>query len=369
MRKGFLLIGAAIAVVLVMTIFVQSALTPDADMVSAFIRDNPTRVSFHCTHNDSVLASVSADAPMPLAQVMTLLIAIEYAEQVAAGSIKPDDRISLQDLNRFYLPNTDGDAHPQWIKHLETKGFLADGTAPLEQVVKGMIDFNSNANAEYLMMRLGVENLNRRTAALGLTTHEPIYPAFVSALFVLQNPAKRPEAEHLAAMTAMPLETYRRIATEFHVKLSTETDSALNRSFTLFDLTTDFQTLWTERLPKASARDYAALMQKLNSRKFFSEPVQARLDAVLEGVLENEEPKAWLLHAGMKGGVTPSALTHVFYARDKAGNTTELALFFTGLGVFERARLQNNLNPFELLLLRDASYRKALPAMLGEGKP
>ena len=40
-----------------------------------------------------------------------IVIAIEYAKQVAEGKIRKDEKISLKELEKYYVKNTDGGAH------------------------------------------------------------------------------------------------------------------------------------------------------------------------------------------------------------------------------------------------------------------
>lgn len=44
-----------------------------------------------------------------------IVIAIEYAKQVAEGKIRKDEKISLKELEKYYVKNTDGGAHPAWL--------------------------------------------------------------------------------------------------------------------------------------------------------------------------------------------------------------------------------------------------------------
>ena len=46
-----------------------------------------------------------------------------------------------------------------------------------------MLQYSSNANTEYLINILGIENINQNIKELGLQQHEEVYP-FVSALYL-----------------------------------------------------------------------------------------------------------------------------------------------------------------------------------------
>lgn len=59
---------------------------------------------------------------------------------------------------------------------------IQNGTVPLEEVVKGMTNFSSNANMECLIEFLGLDYINGSLVTLGLTGHDEIYPFYVSLL-------------------------------------------------------------------------------------------------------------------------------------------------------------------------------------------
>ena len=76
------------------------------------------------------------------------------------------------------MPNTDGGAQDRWQSYLEKKGKITEGAVSLEEVARGMVRFSSNANAEYLMEVLGLDNINRNLQSLSLPAHQPIFQSF-----------------------------------------------------------------------------------------------------------------------------------------------------------------------------------------------
>lgn len=50
-----------------------------------------------------------------------IVIAIEYTKQVAEGKIRKDEKISLKELEKYYVKNTDGGAHPAWLDDVKGK--------------------------------------------------------------------------------------------------------------------------------------------------------------------------------------------------------------------------------------------------------
>jgi D-alanyl-D-alanine carboxypeptidase len=69
---------------------------------------------------------------------------------VAQGRLDPQEVISVSDLDRFFLPATDGGAHPQFLVSLgEGRTSLT-----LSEAVDGMMIYSSNAAADYIASRL-----------------------------------------------------------------------------------------------------------------------------------------------------------------------------------------------------------------------
>src|SRR5699024_197479 len=92
-------------------------------------------------------------------------------------------KIKIADLAQFYIPGTDGGAHEAWLNTMKEQGLLKNQTVSLMEIAKGMMSHSSNANTEFLMMRLGLDRINANFDKLQLSKHEQIYP-FVSALFI-----------------------------------------------------------------------------------------------------------------------------------------------------------------------------------------
>ncbi|GED14620.1 serine hydrolase [Aneurinibacillus migulanus] len=364
-----LLLGAIALISIVLGIgsyvFSKKASTPDAML--SFIKENPERASLHYIRNGEVAATSHSEQMMPLASAVKTVLAIEYAKQSAEGKMNPKESVPLKELEKYYLPNLDGGAHPAWRKSVEEGGVAKNGAVPLEEVAKGMIQYSSNANTEYLMEKLGRDRLEQVLAELELRHHESIYP-FVSSLLLpyeimssdylgLSEKEALPKVKE--KMRSMSAEEWREHAWRIHEKLSKDKDGSYKKQAEIekwYD--SELDKMNSDRFPAATAKEYAELMQKINSRSYFSKEVQQYLHPVMEGIMQNPANQQWLLHAGKKGGSTAYILTDAMYATDKQGAKTELAVFFNDLQAKESDRLTAALNEFELLLLRDEKFRQ-----------
>lgn len=127
----------------------------EPNYILQFIKENSKseKASLSINYNGEKWVEVNPNNLLPLASTVKIIIAIEYARQAANGQINPLQEVSLEELNTFYIPKTDGGAHEAWIASLN-HGTKIDKVY-LSEVAKGMIAYSSNANTEYLMNVLG----------------------------------------------------------------------------------------------------------------------------------------------------------------------------------------------------------------------
>lgn len=331
------------------------------DPVVDFLKANPGRSALYLIRNDTVLISLRPDQPMPLASTLKTIIAVEFARQVAAGRLSATERVPLADLDLYYLPRTDGNAHPNWKTMVAQQKLDSAETVSLLEVAKGMIQFSSNANTEYLTDRLGLANVNANLKTLGLTHHAPIYP-LVSSLF-LYSVAPADSAHLLKQVRELSPTAYAARCQALHEQLKQDKSGQLKRAFYLPSLA--LQKQWSDRLPKSTVRDYASVMQKIASRTYFASPVQAVLDTIMEWPFRiNPGNRAVYKHLGMKGGSTAFVLTNAFYAEMKNGDRIAAAFFTNDLTLAELAMLTSQLNNLAIRCFDKTSSRSLVGALM-----
>lgn len=334
--------------------------SPKAERILDFVVEHPEKSAIMVIHNGEVIASQNADTVMPLASAVKTIIAIEFAYQAAAQVIDTATMVDTMDLDKFYIPETDGGAHQKWLNTLRDNKQFVDGKVSIMQVAKGMIHYSSNANSEYLMHVLGLNNINARLDSLGLAEHQPIYP-FVSAMLVCMVPQGKDYNTHLNQIYAMDMEQYRKACMDIHNTLP-QNDS-LKKTFYTNGLDLKIQKVWSTRLPGGSCKMYAQLMQKINERAFGNE-VHGYLNPIMERLMESKNNASWLDRAGKKGGSTAYVLTETLYATDKENNQTALAVFFNNLSTLQNLKLQMSMNEFDLRVIQDKEFRAELQQKL-----
>jgi D-alanyl-D-alanine carboxypeptidase len=341
------IIGIIVLLICIVIFVFAYIFAPNEKKILDFIKNNPERSALLLLRNDTIVAQHNIDKLMPLASTVKIIIAIEYAEQASKGIINPDELIAISDLDRYYVKNTDGDAHPNWLKSVALS--IKNDSISIREIAKGIIKHSSNANTEWLLEKLNLENVNARLDSLGLSKHTPIYH-FVSALFIGKEAfSSQNKDEKVLSLKNLSSEEYINLTNIIHEKLKTDTTYKQD----LGDLDLNIQRIWSDRLPNSTVDEYVRVMKKINSRTYFDTKTQQYLDEVMEFILENPKNSEWLAHCGMKGGSTTFVLTKALYATDKKGNKTELAYFLNDLSTFETIKLKRSMNEFELKVLKD----------------
>jgi hypothetical protein len=123
--------------------------------------------------------SSGGERAQPLASAAKTLHLAAYARAVALGEASPEETVRVGDWEKWYLPGTDGGAHPAALERLGVSG--PDDVVALDQLVSAMIQESDNAAADYLRARLGDD-------ALRAAGWEGELPAFLGAFLALDYP-------------------------------------------------------------------------------------------------------------------------------------------------------------------------------------
>ncbi|WP_194165695.1 serine hydrolase [Oceanobacillus sp. CFH 90083] len=336
-------------------------LDPATGLFMEFIKENrdSDRVAFLATWNDEPIAEINTDLTMPLASVVKIIIAIEFAGQAEEGDIDPSEMVAMEEVDKYYFPNTDGGAHEAW------KSTLKDGEqVSLEQIAQGMMQFSSNANTDYLIERLGLEEINNRIEELDLNNHEPVYPLTASIVIpqkVMED--KDIEADELEdALRDLDDDAYRQIAVDLFEEWQTEALSEAEKEAATALLDMSIQKVWSDRLTHAAAEDYHKIMRILNKKERYSEAFYQELDAIFSVELEDES----IVRAGQKGGSTAFVLNQAVYAEDENGNRFEMILFTNDLNLSELEVAAMQMQALRDKLVNEEVFREEVREMLAE---
>lgn len=336
-----------------------SGYAQDLNQVIAFIRNNPKKASLYLMENDQTTIDYNSNQLMPLASAVKTIIAIEFSKQAALNKISPDQNVAVSDIAIYYIPNTDGNAYPNWLKSIK-KG--PRDSVTLLEIAKGMIRFSSNASTEYLEDLLGLENINKNLHQLGLSKHQPLYYFTSGAVMACLKPKNMEAQQWTKFLWSMPLNEYQVRCNQSHFRL--KNDPAYLKTFNFNNMGMNIQKVWSDRLVASTTKDYASIMKKINSRTYFDSRTQDLLESIMEWPMAYPGNQQSFLRFGQKGGSTAFVLTDAFFATDKSGNTIECAFFFNNLSIQEDQMINKNFGNFESAILKNAEFRQKLTSAL-----
>ncbi|MBO1627097.1 D-alanyl-D-alanine carboxypeptidase [Bacillus cereus] len=337
---------------------VWSSNNDDAQFIASFVEEHKDEKNsaLLIKRNDKVVYSVNPNVVLPVASTMKLIVAIEFTKQVVDGRIDPNSYVSIDDVNRYYIPNTDGGAQDRWQKYLIRTGKMDGNAVSLEEVAKGMIKFSSNANTEYLMDQLGLDHINQNLQNLSLPSHQPLFP-IVSSLYIpgyLHKELHIPKSKLEKKLKEMPPEEYRRYAVLIHERLK-EKGPLLQKEIPLY-LEEKYEKIWSDKLPAASANDYMVLLEKANHKKGFTDAEEKEWANLVETDMKAKKYRKSFRHAGQKNGYTPWTLAKAVYATDKLGNCTEIVFLANQLNEDDSVELRKHLRNLHFQVLQSEKY-------------
>ncbi len=369
MKYVWIIGGVLLVFVLIVFGFFKWMNNSSADYVLNFLKKEPKKSSIVLKENQQVVVDLRSSNMMSLASTVKIMVAMEYAYQVQEGNRRPDENISLKEIEKYYVAGLDGGAHEAWLQEVG-KG----ETVSLREVVRGMLRYSSNANTEYLMKELEMLKIENRMKDVGVTNHSPLF-YFVSCLFIpyeIRNQEfsslsmKEAHDKIVVKMEEMTQEEWVDLSNKIHDKLTSD-GGYKQRANILEWWSMEYDRLFSEKFIKSTTAEYANIMSKINN-KWFPEKAQEELEYSLGSLMENEANQQWLERAGKKGGSTLTILTDALYAEDKKGNQFELAIFFNDLSWFQFQKLRVSLNDFERMILQDETYRKKVYESLQKDK-
>ncbi|WP_439875655.1 serine hydrolase [Bacillus mycoides] len=317
----------------------------DPNYVLNYIKEHKgdESLSLLIRRNGEVVTSVNENKNLPLASMAKSVIAVEFAKQVSEGKISRDEQISLHELEKYYVKNTDGGAHPAWLEDAKAKELVKNRQIALEEVAKGMIHYSSNANTTYLLEKLGIERVNESIKELELTSHDK-FSSYTASLYMrgyVEKELRKQEDQSLEMIRNMSNDEYNKHVLQIHEWMKNEEEWKKRDIPLKVDM--EFQRIWSDRLVSANAKDYMSIMAKINSRNYFPKSMQDEIENVFKGTVENSKFE----YAGQKGGSTAFVLTKGLYSTDKKGNKVEVVIMFNDIdNQITHQKLRNNIDYF-----------------------
>ncbi|HDR3886245.1 TPA: serine hydrolase [Bacillus cereus] len=355
-----IIVGVIIVVVIAFFAVMKYYLSKeDLDYVLNYIKEHKgdETCSLLIRKNGEVVTSVNENKKLPLASMAKIVIAVEFAKQVSEGKIRRDEQISLKELEKYYVKDTDGGAHPAWLEDAKARELVKNEQITLEEVAKGMIHYSSNANTTYLLEKLGIDRVNESIKELELTSHDK-FSSYTASLYMrgyVEKELHVQEDQSLEMIRNMSNDEYNKHVLQIHEWMKDESEWKKRDIPLKVDM--EFQRIWSDRLVSANAKDYMSLMEKINSREYSPKSMQDEIDNVFKGTVENNK----LEYAGQKGGSTAFVLTKILYTTDKKGNKVEVVIMFNDIdNQITHQKLRNNIDYFIRDVITDEEFRRKL---------
>ncbi|MFS0656567.1 serine hydrolase [Bacillus sp. 179-C3.3 HS] len=345
------LIGAAILYVVVEVILYKRDMKKTKEDLMTFVIKNKKDVSVTIIENEDVVLDWNGDQKTPLASTVKLLVLYHFVKAVSSGDIKLDEQVVLSDVERFYIDRTDGGAHKYW---LEVNGF--SDHAPLLDVAKGMIQVSSNACTDYLIDRLGLEEINDRLEQAGLTKHDELVPLTPKLLWSSYISDHRRDA--LKQMSRVSDEQYQSLMNEIFNIMKNDPDhkKALEEKMMKKNLLSfRIQSFLTQKQTKSTTHEYAHFMKRLHDELLTTEEKSLFSQIVLgEKLLTEADQYLWY-----KGGSTMFVFTAALYRKTDTSSMS-ISLFINDPKARNSHWIGGVFNEFMVTTAIDQNFRQRL---------
>lgn len=347
--------------VLLTLISFSSAAQNYADSMLAFFSSHKNTSSITCIKNDTLQVSWNAKEVMPMAATSNLLVAFEFAKQAAYKVIDTAEWVPLKELAKYYLPGNKTDQYGDWLSMMMMLKKDEEGKIRLIQVARGMLQFSSPALTEYLMDRLGFDNIKSNLQSLGMNEHSAIV-APVSSLVLFQNKANTNAKKIKKAIGKMGEEEYCKSAFLMHRAI--KYDTLFKTKLGPLNIGKDFLRMWSDRLPQSNTLSYGQFLQMVMKEKMFEQPIYQNLRKVLEWPMQFPTVTNMFNRFSMTGSATPFVFAQAQYGVMKNNDAVIAVYTCVDLTEQEFAQLARWHQQFELNLFTKPEFLAKASLML-----
>lgn len=314
------------------------------------------QAAFSCRINRKPWLDINENVNFPIASLTQIIIALDYAKKVSTKEVDPEKIIQIEELDRFYIPKTDGNAHENWLVSLNNPTEVS-----LKQVAEGMVVYSSNANTDFLIYQLGIDSINKTLAELEFNAHDdiiPITPQLYLPVKLMGEGMSKDEAfKHIEEL---PRKEYEEAVIEVFDDwcISPPTKEIKNKIFS--NMSMPFQKMWTNKLAKSNTRDYIKLMARLNRETFYSKEVYHHFTPLLRYKIKIDPE---IKHYAQKAGATAYAISLVSYA-ETLSNHIELTYMMNDLNTVEQTMIRGTVERFQTDFMVDPDFRRKVREVL-----
>lgn len=265
--------------------------------LTEYVAAQPERVSIASVAISNPDSSImyNQHTPRTMGRLSVIFTVIEYARQIEAGDLNPNDQVPLEEVNQFQLPYMDESDHEDAIATLHDQDKISDDdSVALKNLVQASIRFNDIAIADYLLFKLGVQNIEKLYDDFSLQETE--LPLPFSGLYITLRPSKNDTSAqaHFDSLSTLSIDHFR--DTVFKNAERLKNDKAFRKKMVdRFRETEGLGIKFTLRrdalafFPKTTAHDMSKLMKKIQQEQLISKTISQKVKSFLSWPLENED--------------------------------------------------------------------------------
>ncbi len=252
-----------------------------ADSMALLFKSNAKNSAIYVIKNDKALMAWNDNETLPIATMSDLLIAIEFAKQATYKIIDTGERVSLKDIVKYNIENKYQSEYEDWLLSLLMQKKIKDvtNTVSLIEIVQGMLQYGVQANAEYIMDRIGYSNVKSSIVSYNLNGHTTMAMP-MGSLALYQNRAKVSEKKMFKAINGLDDDGYAASANLMHLALQADTSFKVKMPANF--VTEKVMQMWSNNLPQGTVKSYASLLQTILKEKM----LDAKMYKMLRNVLE-----------------------------------------------------------------------------------
>jgi hypothetical protein len=260
---------------------VVNAQQNNADSMATLFKNNAKNSAIYIIKNDKALMAWNDNETMPIANLSDLLIAIEFGKQATYKLLDSGQRVSLKEVVKYNIENKYQPEYENWLTDLLMQQKITDVTASvsLMDIVKGMHQYGVQANAEYLLDKVGYSNVKSSIVSYNMNGHTTLAMP-MGSLALYQNRAKVPEKKMLKAIADLDEDGYAASANLMHLAL--QADSSFKVKMPTNFITEKVMKLWSNNLPQGTVKSYANLLQTIVKEKMLDAKMYKMLRSVFE---------------------------------------------------------------------------------------
>ncbi len=350
--------------------------TPD-DLLS-FVAERPEHASlvvFDVGEEEEGIF-FGADEERPIMNVYRLLLLAAYGAAVEAGEIDPDERLALDELRRFHLEARGQGGHRAAVERLRDEGLIEDDSLSIASAVRGAVQFNDEAAADWLLLRLGEQKVDELREAMGWSKVASPLPSSGQVLSWSHPKMEERPGERVESLRGMDRETYRSevfALTEQFIEEGSfreEVLSVIRDRGTEISLR-DQRNLAIATQTRGTAREYASFLADALQGQLVSDSVSRFIHASLDrqvGADTLARPMP-VERIGAISGSFPGVVSFAGYARRPDPLPDRVVVFFmeeVPIAVFYHLMQTGMDRALQVRLLSDDAYVEEVKSFLDD---